>query len=199
MMIPTRPGCPRANCLLFTRWPSYAQYSGVRTSNLYVVNANGSGLHRITAERNGADRPLIDPLTGKIVYARWWRNHRFALDGMSTVADPNGGYRQHIGLSADRNNQVGGPDNLWRNTWHAATINPDGTGLAQWGGVHHKSDATHVYGGAFTPEGDLVANSPCPTCLKPAVLAVCAAITEARHLYADLGHYLPYPGLRHRL
>jgi hypothetical protein len=45
-----------------TRWPAYAQYSGVRTTNLYVVDPDGSNLHRITAERNGADRPLIDPL-----------------------------------------------------------------------------------------------------------------------------------------
>ena len=87
-----------------TRWPSYAQYSGVRTSNLYVVNADGSGLHRITSERNGADRPLVDPLTGKIVYARWWRNHRFALNDMATIPDGKGGYLQKDGLSADRNN-----------------------------------------------------------------------------------------------
>ena len=40
-------------------------------------------------ERHGVDRPLVDPLTGKIVYSRWWRN-----------------------------------------SWQAATINPDGTGLA---------------------------------------------------------------------
>jgi hypothetical protein len=141
-----------------TRWPSFAQYSGVRATNLYVVNANGSGLHRITAERNGADRPLIDPLTGKIVYARWWRNHRFALNSMSTITNPNGGYQQHDGLTTDRSNHVGGADNLWRNAWHAAVINPDGTGLAQWGGLHHTSDATHIYGGAFTPQGELVAN-----------------------------------------
>ena len=141
-----------------TRWPSFAQYSGVRTSNLYVVNADGSNLHRITSERNGADRPMVDPITGKIVYARWWRNHRFAINSMDTIADSNGGYVQKDGLSADRNNEVGGPDFLWRNQWHAATINPDGTELAQWGGVAHKLDANHMYGGAFTPNGVLIAN-----------------------------------------
>jgi hypothetical protein len=145
-----------------TRWPSYAQYSGVRTSNLYVMNADGSGLHRITSERNGADRPLVDPVTGKIVYARWWRNHRFALNDMSTVADPRGGYVQKDGLSAERNREIDGSsrynDWLWRNAWQAATINPDGTELALWSGTLRDEEANHIYGGAFTPDGQLIAN-----------------------------------------
>ena len=145
-----------------TRWPSYAQYSGVRTTNLYVVNADGSGLHRITAERNGADRPMVDPITGKIVYARWWRNHRFALNDMSTVSNANGGFSQKDGLSADRSRQIDGSpqygDYLWRNAWQAATINPDGTGLAMWGGFFRDEAGNHVYGGAFAPNGDFYAN-----------------------------------------
>lgn len=145
-----------------TRWPSYGQYSGVRVTNLYVVNANGANLHRITSERNGADRPLVDPLTGKIVYARWWRNHRFALNSMATIANPNGGYDQKDGLSALRNVEMDGSnpyrDYLWRNAWQAATINPDGTGLAMWGGEFRDEAGNHVYGGAFTPQGDLIAN-----------------------------------------
>ncbi len=141
-----------------TRWPSYGQYSGVRVTNLYVVNADGSDLHRITAERNGADRPMVDPITGKIVYARWWRNHRFASDQTDTVTASSGGYLRKDGLTTDRTDHVGGGDFLWRNAWHAAAINPDGTGLVQWGGVHHRSDANHVYGGAFTAGGDLIAN-----------------------------------------
>ena len=141
-----------------TRWPSYGHYSGVRTSNLHVVNADGSGLHRITSERNGADRPLVDPLTGRIVFSRWWRNHRFAIDSLATVADPAGGYKQHLGLSADRGRQVGGPDYLWRNAWQAAAINPDGTGLALFAGAFRDEEANHVYGGGFTDAGVLLAS-----------------------------------------
>ncbi|GAB4211163.1 MAG: hypothetical protein OHK0022_45400 [Roseiflexaceae bacterium] len=145
-----------------TRWPSFAQYSGVRTTNLHVVRDDGSDLRRITAERNGADRPLIDPLTGRIVYARWWRNQRFALDDMSTVEDGNGGYKQNNGLSANRDLQLDGrpeqADALWRNAWQAAAINPDGTGLALWTGATRNEEANHVYGGAFTPDGTLIAN-----------------------------------------
>jgi len=148
-----------------TRWPRYAQYSGVRTTNLYVVNADGTDLHRITAERNGADRPQIDPVTGKIVYARWWRNHRFALNDMTIVADPAGGFVQKDGLSAKRDVEMDGSpiyaDFLWRNVWNAATINPDGTELKAWGGSFLQTgdgNLGHMYGGGFSASGDLFAN-----------------------------------------
>ncbi|MBN1206706.1 MAG: PD40 domain-containing protein [Myxococcaceae bacterium] len=90
-----------------TRWPAYGQYSGVRTSNLHVVNLDGTRMHRITAERNGADRPLVDPVTGKIVYARWWRNHRFPTNDMSTV-ERSGGRLRPEGRADDEPEQPGG-------------------------------------------------------------------------------------------
>jgi hypothetical protein len=151
-----------------TRYPGFGHYSGVRLSNLYVINADGTNVHRITSERNGADRPLVDPLTGKIVFARWWRNHRFPIDDMSTITDPAGGYRRKDGLSAERNLQMTGAgaynDYLFRNAWHAAAINPDGTDLALWSGSQRNQSATgndernHMYGGAFAPTGELFAN-----------------------------------------
>jgi hypothetical protein len=148
-----------------TRFRSIAQYSGVRTSNLFIVNANGSGMQRITAERNGADRPLVDPLTGKIVFARWWRNHRFPIDDMSTVTTAVGpifgyvgtAYAQHLGLTTDRDHPVGGPT-MFRNAWQAAAIAPDGTGLEMWSGRFRSEDANNVYGGAFRSDGVLFAN-----------------------------------------
>jgi hypothetical protein len=141
-----------------TRWPSFAQYSGVRTTNLYVVNADGTALKRITSERNGADRPIVEPATGRIVYSRWWRNHRFPTNNAATVTDRSGGYTQKDGLTTDRGNHVGGSDSMFRNGWHAASINPDGTDLRMWTGRLNNEEANHVYGGAFLPNGDLVAN-----------------------------------------
>jgi len=141
-----------------TRWPSRAHYSGVRTSNLHVMNADGSDLHRITSERNGADRPVVDPLTGKIVFARWWRNHRFPLASMETIPDPNGGYEHNLGLTADRNDQLGGPDALWRNAWQLESIRPDGAGLAMFSGAFREESNNHVYGGAFRADGRFYAN-----------------------------------------
>jgi hypothetical protein len=140
-----------------TRYPSMAQYSGVRTTNLHTVNADGSGMNRITTERNGAERPVIDPLTGEIVFTRWWRNHRFAADSMQTITDPQGGYIQHLGLTTEPNH-VGGPGNLNRNFWQLASIKPDGTDLTMWTGFLRLSTGTHAYGGAFTPGGDFITN-----------------------------------------
>lgn len=147
-----------------TRWPAFGQYSGARTSNLHVVNPDGSDLHRITAERNGADRPMVDPITGKIVYFRWWRNHRHPVNSLATIPDTdNGGYIQKDGLTRRRADAVGsGNKNTKRNAWHAATINPDGTGLAMWATnsstFSSGEDANLAYGGAFTDDGVLYAN-----------------------------------------
>lgn len=140
-----------------TRYPSMAQYSGVRVTNLHVVNTNGSQMKRITTERNGAERPVIDPLTGEIAFTRWWRNHRFASNDLSTITDPAGGYIQHLGLTSEPNH-VGGLGNLNRNFWQLASIRPDGTDLKLWSGYYRLSPHTHIYGGAFTPEGDFIAN-----------------------------------------
>jgi hypothetical protein len=65
---------------------------------------------------------------------------------------------QKDGLSADRNAAVGGADFLWRNAWHAATINPDGTGLSKWSGYFADDDASQFYGGAFADDGKLYGN-----------------------------------------
>ena len=147
-------------CFASTRYPAFAHYSGVRASNLYVMEADGSRVHRITSERNGADRPLVDPLTGKIVYARWWRNHRFPVNSLETVpedaADLSKGYLQRDGLTTDREDPVGGPS-MFRNAWQAATISPDGRGLSLWSGRLRDEEANHVYGGAFSEDGALFA------------------------------------------
>jgi hypothetical protein len=146
-----------------TRWPTFAHYSAARTTNLYTVEADGNNMRRITSERNAAERPVIDPVTGKIVYSRWWRNHRFAVNSMETIVDPSGGYRQHEGLTRTRSDAVGAGDkNLQRNSWHLTSINPDGTGLTMWGitssTFQDGEDKNHTYGGTFTPDGVFYGN-----------------------------------------
>lgn len=147
-----------------SRYPGFAQYGGVRSTNLYVVNANGTGMHRITGEKNGAERPMVDPLTGRVVYSRWWRNFRLASNDMGTVPDPLG-YRRHIGLVStfdanDLGGVPGGLINLNRNGWHLATVNPDGTNLRQFAGqstlFFEPEDNNHAYGGSFAQDGSLL-------------------------------------------
>ncbi len=151
-----------------TRWPAFGQYGGARTTNLHVVAADGSQMHRITAERNSADRPLVDPVTGRIVYSRWWRNFRVPVNDMSTQnATSHEGYRQYIGLlsetDATKDDPIpGGTANVNRNSWHLGAINPDGTGLQLFTGNSgvflSGEDRNHAYGGAFAPDGTLYAN-----------------------------------------
>ena len=132
-----------------------------------MVNADGSDLHRITAERNGAERPQIDPLTGRIVYSRWWRNFRLAANDMATLTDPAGGFRLKDGLVAANESGYlgdvpGGSANVNRNAWHLASINPDGTDLKLWGIGSNTfllgEDANFAYGGIFAPDGSFYGN-----------------------------------------
>ena len=151
-----------------TRYPSFGQYGGARTANLFVINPDGSDLHRITSERNSAERPLIDPVTGRIVYARWWRNARVPLNNLETQPSPDHeGYRQNLGLLAETDATSddpipGGTANVNRNSWHLGSVNPDGTGLRLFAGGSGVfltgEDANHAYGGAFTADGVLYAN-----------------------------------------
>ncbi len=153
-------------CFASTRYPSLGQYSAVRASNLHVVNLDGSDLHRITSERNGADRPLVDPLTGRIVYSRWWRNHRFPIHDMTTIPTEVGpavygysgaAYIQHLGLTGDRDNPVGG-GSMFRNAWQATSMNPDGSDLRMFSGRFRDEAANHSYGGGFAPDGAFYGN-----------------------------------------
>ena len=116
-------------CFASTRYPSLS-FDGYRTTNLYVMNPDGSDMRRITTERNGAEEPSIDPYTGKIIFSRWWYN----ID-MPSHNTQNGITRDSaLALTFDKGN-----------LWWAAAINPDGSGLEMYAGSVLSRKAMHSY------------------------------------------------------
>lgn len=116
-------------CFSSTRYPSLS-FTGFRTTNLYVMNSDGSGMRRITTERNGAEEPSVDPVTGKIIFSRWWHN----ID-MPSRLTPNGITRD---TALALTNDVG-------NVWWAAGINPDGSNMEMYAGSAYSRNAMHAY------------------------------------------------------
>ena len=135
-----------------TRHPSMASIDQVLTSNLYVVNADGSGLHRITSERNGAEEPSIDPLTGRIVFARWWVN----LDRPSDVTREGLAREDRIALTTDMGN-----------VWHAMSVNPDGNLLKLYAGFPRMRSGLQSYKPFVMSDGRLLSAFSPNTSLTP--------------------------------
>lgn len=148
-------------CFSSTRFPTLAMYNATRTSNLFVVNEDGTGLHRITSEKNGADRPTVDPISGKIVYARWWRNFYWPYDGMESVASSQypQGWKYHNGLTSDLNSVIDQELYMFNNNAFVLTeINPDGSGLKIFSSYFRETSVNSCYGGSFDSNGDFIGN-----------------------------------------
>lgn len=89
---------------------------GARGSNLWLVNSDGSGMLRITSERDGGEEPGVDPTNGRLIYARWFFNRYLA---------------SATGLTEDRA-QALPADTV--DLWHAVTADLDGDHLRLAGG-----------------------------------------------------------------
>jgi hypothetical protein len=124
-----------------TRYPSMASYGGVRTSNLFVMSEDGSAVQRITTERNGAEEPTVDPVTGRIVFARWWMN----VDRPSNVT--------RTGVSRNENEAL--TDDI-ANVWQAITIKPDGGELRLYAGFPRTRAGMQAYKPAVMTGGQLL-------------------------------------------
>ena len=135
-----------------TRYPSIASVEGVRTSNLFVVNPDGSALHRITTERNGGEEPTIDPLTGRIVYSRWWIN-----------PDRPSNKSRH-GITRDQ--RLALTDDV-ANVWHATTIRSDGDGLKLYAGFPRTREGVQLYKPAVMDDGRLLGTFTPYTSMSP--------------------------------
>lgn len=128
-------------CFASTRYPSLSEYYGIRTTNLYVLDSDGSNLHRITTERNGAEEPSVNPVSGRIVFSRWWLNY----DRPSKLT--NNGITRDSGLAFS---------NDIANIWQAGTINPDGDALQLYAGFPESRNGLDTYKPKVLNDGKLL-------------------------------------------
>lgn len=127
-------------CFSSTRYPSLSEM-GTRTTNLYIMNSNLMNLHRITTERNSAEEPTIDLITGRIVYSRWWLN----ID-MPSHLTQNGLTRDSaLALTKDV-----------ANIWQVASIRPDGDALDLFAGLAGFRLGLNNYKPSVTSDGKLL-------------------------------------------
>lgn len=135
-----------------TRFPQQAQMGGAPVSNLFVVKEDGTGLERITTERNGAEEPTIDPRTGRIVYSRWFFNPY-----LPSEVDSNG-------LTTLRARAVPG-DSV--NLWQALSVFLNGDGMQLAGGDPRERLSTLAVQPCVLDDGSLVAVRPGNPALLP--------------------------------
>ena len=123
-----------------TRFPTVSQFGSVLVTNLFIMDSTGQNIYRITSERNGAEKPTIDPRTGKIVFSRWWLN----IDMPSNVTPS--GLTRNPGESLSED--IG-------NLWQANIINPDGDQLRFYSGDARKRNTLFAYRPRIDLNGDL--------------------------------------------
>ena len=155
-----------------TRLAMRAQEGGLPVTNLWIVGADGSGLERITTERNGAEEPSIDPATGHIVYARWWTNRWLASE------------RDPLGVTTERAAAVAS-DTV--DLWQAIEIQPDGGRLKLAGGDPRTRATTMAYSPVKLADGTLVGVRDAPLSLlaargRPFLQVFAGGFAEARRL-----------------
>jgi len=127
-----------------TRYPSRSHYDARHDYNLFVVNGDGSNLHRITTERGGLLHPTPLP-DGRIIFARWWNNFnqpsstgifnridnrdadRTLNDGTVIYGNPDEQFNPPTGKLPNGFEIRDAP-----NAWHLHVVNPDGSDFARY-------------------------------------------------------------------
>ena len=138
-------------CFSSTRYPFVAQAGGP-SSNLWVVEADGRDLLRITADRDGADEPSIDPLTGRIVFARWWGSRHRASNAEAS------------GVTLDTTRALKAERLIF---WHALEVAPDGEGMRLAGGNPRVRTELMAYQPRVLADGTLVGVTADTLSLEP--------------------------------
>lgn len=127
-----------------TRYPTRSHYDNRASTNLYIINGDGSNLHRVTTERAGLLHPTPLP-DGRILLTRWWNQFnqptnqgiynrednrdydQYLADGTIIFANPDATFNPANGLLPGGQEIRDAP-----NTWHLMTVNPDGTSFKRY-------------------------------------------------------------------
>ena len=125
-----------------TRFPCISQFGSALTTNLFIVDSTGANMFRITTERNGAEKPTIDPISGRIVYSRWW----FNVDMPSNLTV--NGLTRDTALALTKDNG---------NLWQVDIINPDADMLKLYAGDPQKRNTLFGYRPRIDSNGDMFA------------------------------------------
>lgn len=124
-----------------TRYPTLSQFGSYPTTNLFICDSTGQNIFRITSERNGGEKPTIDPVTGKIVYSRWWLNIDMPSNRTAT------GYTRIDSLAIS---------NDIANLWQTAIINPDGDAIKLFAGDPRERTTLMSYRPRINQGGNLL-------------------------------------------
>ena len=123
-----------------TRYPTLSVYKGYQTTNLYIVDTTGADMFRITTERNGGEKPSIDPASGRILYSRWWVN----IDRPSDLSGTGVTRIDSLALTSDI-----------ANVWQINIVNPDGDMLKQYATDARTRKGLFSYRARVFPDGRL--------------------------------------------
>lgn len=124
-----------------TRYPSLSMIGALNTTNLYITDTLSSFMYRVTSERNGAEKPSINPVTGRIMYSRWWVN----LDRPSNLTGTGLTRVDSLALTTD----IG-------NIWQTNMVNPDGDNLTQYATDARTRKSFFSYRPRILPNGDML-------------------------------------------
>jgi hypothetical protein len=156
-----------------TRYPTLSIYKGFQTTNLFIIDSLGNNLFRVTTERNGGEKPSIDPISGRILYSRWWVN----IDRPSDMSGTGFTRVDSLALTNDI-----------ANIWQVNIVNPDGDMLKQYGTDARNRKALFSYRPRIMPDGKMVSvyiplNSMTTTSGSPGIRVYDKGFAEARKIY----------------
>lgn len=122
-----------------SRYPTRSHYDRRQSFNVYIMNGDGSNIHRITTERAGVLHPTPLP-DGRILVSRWWNQFNqpselgiynriddadvdvWLPDGTRILANPDRQFNPALAVLPGGFEVRQAP-----NTWHLMSVNPDGT------------------------------------------------------------------------